>query len=105
MSILKNIQNGIKEGDRTLFWEHEGNRAIRKGKWKLVSEYPGTWSTVRKYSKKGNWELYNMDVDRTEINDLANEKPEMVEVLSKEWQHWADRSMVVSWDSIQTSFY
>ena len=98
-NIFDVLENPTNE-ERTLFWEHEGNRAIRKGKWKLVSEYPGTWSTVRAYEKKGEWELYNMEIDRTEMNDLSGQYPELVEVLSKEWQQWADRSMVISWDKL-----
>lgn len=104
-SILTSIQNRKDDGDRTLFWEHEGNRAIRKGKWKLVSEYPGTWSTVRAYKKKGEWELYNMEIDRTEMNDLSGQQPDLVKELSKEWQQWANRSRVIPWDSIQKSNY
>ena len=43
-----------------MFWEHEGNAAVRIGKWKLVKRYPRAW------------ELYDMDADRTELNDLAS---------------------------------
>jgi arylsulfatase len=43
---------------RRVFWEHEGNRAMRDGKWKLVSRHPDSW------------ELYDLEADRTEINDL-----------------------------------
>ena len=42
-----------------MFWEHEGNAAVRIGKWKLVRNYPRPW------------ELYDMDADRTELHDLA----------------------------------
>src|SRR5262249_47757907 len=45
---------------RAIFWEHEGNRAMRMGDWKLVATYPA-----------GAWELYNMAIDRTEMHDLA----------------------------------
>jgi arylsulfatase A-like enzyme len=82
---------------RTLCWEHEGNRAIRKGRWKLVSEYPGSWSTVRKYAEKGAWELYDIEKDRTELNNLATQKPKLVKELSQEWQAWADRCGVIPW--------
>lgn len=74
-----------------LYWEHEGNRAVRLGQWKLVS----------KYSKpeEGRWELYDMVKDRTELNDLAGEMPEKVAQLSSMWQNWADRVGVIEWRS------
>ena len=50
-------------GERAIFWEHEGNRAVRQGKWKLVSKHPG------------GWELYDIDADRTEMHDLAAQNP------------------------------
>ncbi|MHC4568526.1 MAG: arylsulfatase, partial [Planctomycetota bacterium] len=46
-----------------IYWEHEGNRAVRQGKWKLVSRHPG------------EWELYDLEADRTELNDLAQKHP------------------------------
>ncbi|MDE0102378.1 MAG: arylsulfatase [Bryobacterales bacterium] len=76
-----------------LFWEHEGNRAVRVGDWKLVSK--------RSMPENGQWELYNIAQDRSELNDLANEMPERVGELAGLWQQWADRVGVVergSWD-------
>ena len=95
---LVGLINKDKQISRTLFWEHEGNRAIRKGKWKLVSEYPGTWSTVRKYPNHGNWELYDMELDRTELNNLSKEFPDKVKELDDEWNEWAIRVGVVPWE-------
>ncbi len=66
-----------------LFWEHENNRALREGKWKLVSK-----------GKKGVWELYDIDVDRTELHDLASKYPELVKQLSEKWEQWAARTNV-----------
>ena len=75
---------GNREINReAIYWEHEGNRAIRKDKWKLVSKYPG------------DWELYDMQADRTELNNLAETEPEVVEELSTLWEAWADRVGVV----------
>ena len=69
-----------------LIWEHEGNKAVRKGRWKLVCKYPG------------DWELYDMVANRTETNDLALQHPELVEELSAIYNKWAERCGVKQWD-------
>jgi arylsulfatase len=63
-----------------------GNRAIRKGDWKLVASDRFT---------PGDWELYNMKEDRTETNNLIDKMPEKAETLKKNWNQWADRVGVV----------
>jgi len=68
-----------------IFWEHEGNKAVRVGDWKLVSKF------------KGEPELYNMSVDRTELNNLAASNPGKVAELTNEWMTWAQRAGVKEW--------
>jgi len=74
-----------------IFWEHEANCAIRDGKWKLVRK--GNMGT----GKTTPWELYDMEADRTETNDLAAEQPELVDALSAKWESWAQRAHVEPW--------
>lgn len=80
-----------------IFFEHEGNRGLRKGKWKLVSkafENPGYFR--KKDSLATNqWELYNMDSDRTETVDLAQDHPDLVKELSLLWYQWAKRTEAI----------
>jgi arylsulfatase len=68
ISLLPFFRNNTTR-ERTLFWEHEGNKAIPKGDWKLVLEYDGEWK--RNSSYLGTWELYNMKTDRTGTRNLA----------------------------------
>jgi len=100
ISMTRSFEEDYSDDDRILYWEHEGNRAIRQGRWKLVSEYPGAWSSLRPYPKGGNWELYDLEKDRTETEDLSASYPEVVERLSAEWTHWADRCGVRDWGEI-----
>jgi len=69
-----------------IFWEHEGNRAIRDGKWKLVAKGPA-----------GPWELYDMEADRTETRDLAGAHPDVVGKMTAQWEAWARRARVLPW--------
>jgi arylsulfatase len=69
-----------------IYWEHEGNRAVRAGDWKLVAKGPG-----------GAWELYDIKSDRTESNDLAAKHPEKVKELVAKWDAWATRAKVIPW--------
>ena len=68
-----------------IFWEHEGNRAVRDGDWKLVS------------ANGGPWELYNMAEDRTELNDLATAEPDRVAALASRYDAWAAATGVLPW--------
>ena len=74
--------------ERPLFWEHEGNAAVRLGRWKLVREYPG------------DWELYDMIEDRTETNDIAAKHPALVNDLARQYDEWAERCGVIPRDRI-----
>jgi arylsulfatase A-like enzyme len=71
-----------------LFWEHEGNAAVRVGKWKLVRKYPGAW------------ELYDMELDRTELNDLAAKHPARVSEMKAQYDAWASRCGVIPREKI-----
>jgi arylsulfatase len=69
-----------------LFWEHEGSRAVRDGKWKITALYP-----------KGEWELYDIDADRTEQVNLAAQHPERVKRMAAQWETWARQNHVIPW--------
>jgi arylsulfatase A-like enzyme len=73
-----------------IFWEHEGNKAVRDGKWKLVSRFPDAW------------ELFDMDADRTEIHDLSKAQPVRVKAMAAMWNEWASRIGVQPWPMPQT---
>ena len=66
-----------------MFWEHEGNAAVRIGAWKLVRKYPEPW------------ELYDMEADRTELNDVAARHPERVNDMVAQYEAWAKRCGVI----------
>lgn len=71
-----------------LFWEHEGNRAVRDGKWKLVSAFNPTDSA---------WELYDMEADRTEMHDLSTTMTAKAMQLANKWEQWSKRVGVRPW--------
>ena len=69
-----------------LFWEHEGNRALRIGDWKLVAKDPA-----------GPWELYDIGQDRTEMRNLAQKQPDRLREMVATWEKWAVRTHAVPW--------
>jgi arylsulfatase A-like enzyme len=70
---------GGREPEPVLYFEHEGNAAIRQGAWKAV----------RRYSQP--WELYDLARDRTERHDLAASHPERLADLVASYARWAQR--------------
>ena len=66
-----------------LFWEHEGNRAVRDGRWKLVAK------------ENQPWELYDIDRDRAETNNLAAAEPDRARAMAAQWDAYAARANVL----------
>lgn len=58
----------------SIWWLHEGNRALRVGDWKIVAAGEG-----------GPWELYDLSSDRSESKNLAGDMPEKVRELAAIW--------------------
>ncbi len=92
-SLVKSIKNESDGRKADLFWEHEANRAIRVGNWKLVL------MASDRFPFDGKWELYNLAEDRTETNDLADKYPEKVEEMKTKWDEWAKRVNVYPLDN------
>jgi arylsulfatase len=84
VSLLPVFEGKALERKGPIFWDHIGNRAVRDGKWKLVS--------LKR--NRDRWELYDMEADRTEMNDLAARHPDVVKRLDAAWQAWAKRCNV-----------
>lgn len=90
-SLLPVLFDNVSEVDRgaPLFWERAGNRAVRDGKWKLVSTYP-----------KYKWELYDLEKDRGETQDIADSNLAIVNKLSASYNDWALKTGVVEFSKI-----
>ena len=88
-SLVPCITGGKRAPHDALYWEHEGNRAVREGEWKLVSRYPD------------QWELFNLKDDRTELHDMAGGKPELAQRLAARYEQWARRAQVVPWAEVE----
>lgn len=72
-SLTPIFEGNKRDPHETLYFHFGNDRALRQGPWKLAS------------AKLGRWELYNLDEDRTELNDLSQKHPERVEAMAKEW--------------------
>lgn len=78
-SLLSVFAQDGSVSHESLWWLHEGNRAIRVGDWKLVA------------AKGEPWELYDLASDRTETRDLAAEHPEKVARLQRAWSEQTEQ--------------
>jgi arylsulfatase A-like enzyme len=83
---------GDSPPEATLYWEHTGNRAVRRGRWKLVCE----WGRP--------WELYDLAEDRSELHDLAMERVDVVDELAEAFDAWATHVGVIPWEQTVESY-
>lgn len=91
VSLCPSFNSNADLKREAIYFEHEGNCAVRMGKWKLVSKsVHGDW---RPYPF-GNWELYDMENDRTETRNLAAEYPDLVKKMVDMFDAYAHRANV-----------
>ena len=93
-SLVGAFQNKPIQRD-FIFWEHEGNRAIKSGKWKLVSKT----NKPKVFTEKDQnaWELYDMELDPSETNNKAIQFPDKVKELILMWEKEAIRTKALPW--------
>jgi arylsulfatase len=83
ISLVPTFTGHSLDRKQPIFWEHEGNRALRDGKWKLVAK------------EDQSWELYDMSKDRSEMHDVAQKYPDRVKKLASKWDGIAARADVL----------
>lgn len=84
-SLLALLQGADWSRELPIFWEHEGNSAIRMGRFKLVRQHGRPW------------ELFDMETDRTELHDLAGRGGALEADLLRRYEDWAAKTGVLDW--------
>lgn len=84
-SILPLAQGERQQANKQIFWEHQGNKAVRKGPWKLVKRH------------RRDWELYNLQQDPTELHNLRTQQTDKTKELLSALQDWEKESGVLDW--------
>ena len=72
-SLAESFNTDTAATHQSLWWLHEGNRALRMGQWKIVA------------AKDQPWELYDLTSDRAEQKDLSSVNPDVLSTLTNEW--------------------
>tara|TARA_B100000519_G_scaffold59832_1_gene50050 strand:+ start:1153 stop:2793 length:1641 start_codon:yes stop_codon:yes gene_type:complete len=82
VSLLSSWRANDTGDTRTLFFEHQGSRAVREGNWKLVA------------TRGEPWELYDISKDRIESRNLVKRHPKLAKSLEAKWDRWAEDNQV-----------
>ena len=80
VSLLPSWRGDTLRRERPMFWEYEGSRAVREGDWKLVGE------------RGRPWELYNLQEDRTEMDNQIDQNAQRARKMINEYNRWAQRT-------------
>ena len=86
---------GLPIEREAIYWEHEGNRAVRVGDWKLVARVKRNNRVTPE--DLDAWELYDLSTDRTEMNNLIDAYPGRAARMKQMWNAWAERAKVLPW--------
>ena len=82
------FQKGDIAREQPIYWEHEGNSAVRLGDWKLVMKHGQ------------DWEFYNVLHDRTELSDLSISHADARKTMINDYGGWAEKVGVRPWEEV-----
>jgi len=86
----------IHSEDDYIAWELFGKRAVRKGHWKIIYlPHHKLFESRIPFIKTNFWQLYNLEVDPTESNDLAKEFPIKLAELVGLWDQYVVENGVI----------
>lgn len=92
LPLLAGKSDYVQDQTRSIGWELQGRKAMRKGDWKVVySNSP--WGTDM-------WELYNLSTDPTELHDLAGAQPDKVKELVADYNAWTTQTGAIDLTSL-----
>lgn len=93
-SMLRLIQGDLTSiHQEPIFWEHEGNGAVRLGPYKLVKKF--------KDENPSDWELYNIPQDRTELHNLMDIQSDKANEMIAMYKEWADKNHIMDWVKVK----
>jgi arylsulfatase len=99
-SFLPSFTDPDYQGRSEQYFEIFSNRSIYRDGWKANAQHtlpwrqdlaPGNW-------EKDRWEIYNLNEDFSEANDLAEKNPEVLAELKREFDKAAERYHVYPFD-------
>lgn len=96
-SLVPVFKNKNDAGRNLTWWEHEGNRALRKGNWKIVSRYDYSTNTELP------WELYDLQADRSETKDLSGVNTGKLNELIADHRSWSEKVKAVPYKQLLES--
>lgn len=90
ISLVSIFEGGNITRNDPIYFEHQGNRAVRDGEWKLVSA---------RFDLE--WELYNVKADPTELHDLSESHPDILKYYIDKYNAWAEENNILPYPELQ----
>ncbi len=91
ISLVQALQGKASPRDRPLFFEHTGNRGYIADGWKLVAR------------NEQPWELYRLDQDRAESNDLSASHSDQLKDMKAIYRDWETENRILPWSEVLAS--